>query len=217
MDIDERINLIMRDPTIEVVTSDELRFILETVSYPKHYIGLEISGLLHLGSLVLTGFKINDFIKAKVRSTVFLADWHTFINNKLDKNWEKIKEISNYYNDAFKFFCPEYKLVLGSELYENTNDYWESFVRFSKNMTLSRTMRSLAIMGRTQSENLDFSQLIYPLMQAVDIKALDLDIVHAGMDQRKIHMLVREIFPKLGWKVPVSGTPFFAAWSFRTY
>jgi tyrosyl-tRNA synthetase len=24
------------------------------------------------------------------------------------------------------------------------------------------------------------------------------------MDQRKIHMLVREIFPKLGWKVPVS-------------
>jgi tyrosyl-tRNA synthetase len=40
-------------------------------------------------------------------------------------------------------------------------------------------------------------------MQSVDIKALDLDIVHAGMDQRKIHMLVREIFPKLGWKVPV--------------
>ncbi|MGI0025976.1 MAG: tyrosine--tRNA ligase, partial [Nitrososphaera sp.] len=25
----------------------------------------------------------------------------------------------------------------------------------------------------------------------------------AGMDQRKIHMLVREIFPKLKWKVPV--------------
>jgi tyrosyl-tRNA synthetase len=24
------------------------------------------------------------------------------------------------------------------------------------------------------------------------------------MDQRKIHMLVREVFPKLGWKVPVS-------------
>ena len=32
-------------------------------------------------------------------------------------------------------------------------------------------------------------------MQAVDIHSLDVDIAHAGMDQRKIHMLVREIFP----------------------
>jgi tyrosyl-tRNA synthetase len=71
-------------------------------------------------------------------------------------------------------------------------------------MTLARTMRSLTIMGRSEVEkNLDLSQLFYPPMQSVDIKALDLDIVHAGMDQRKIHMLVREIFPKLGWKVPV--------------
>jgi tyrosyl-tRNA synthetase len=59
-------------------------------------------------------------------------------------------------------------------------------------------------MGRSEKEKLDFSQLMYPSMQSADIKALDLDIVHAGMDQRKIHMLVREIFPKLGWKVPVS-------------
>jgi tyrosyl-tRNA synthetase len=41
-------------------------------------------------------------------------------------------------------------------------------------------------------------------MQAVDIHTMDLDIVHAGMDQRKIHMLVREIFPKMKWKVPVA-------------
>jgi tyrosyl-tRNA synthetase len=71
-------------------------------------------------------------------------------------------------------------------------------------MTLSRTLRALTIMGRSEKEKLDFSQLMYPSMQSADIKALDLDIVHAGMDQRKIHMLVREIFPKLGWKVPVS-------------
>jgi tyrosyl-tRNA synthetase len=72
-------------------------------------------------------------------------------------------------------------------------------------MTLARTMRSLTIMGRSEAEkNLDLSQLLYPPMQSVDIKALDLDIVHAGMDQRKIHMLVREIFPKLKWKVPVA-------------
>jgi tyrosyl-tRNA synthetase len=70
-------------------------------------------------------------------------------------------------------------------------------------MTLARTMRSLTIMGRKETEIMDLGQLLYPPMQSVDIRALDLDIVHSGMDQRKIHMLVREIFPKMGWKPPV--------------
>jgi tyrosyl-tRNA synthetase len=204
MDVDERLALITREPIEEVVTADELHVLLETKVHPKHYIGLEISGVLHLGSLILTGFKINDFIKAGINTTVFLADWHTYINDKLGGDWDKIREVSQYYAEAFRFFCPGVNIVLGSDLYKNTKDYWENFVRFSKHMTLARTMRSLTIMGRSEAEkNLDLSQLLYPPMQSVDIKALDLDIVHAGMDQRKIHMLAREIFPKLGWKVPV--------------
>ena len=204
MDLEDRLVLISREPTEEVVTERELRTILETVSYPNHYIGLEISGMLHLGSLILTGFKINDFIKAQVQCTVFLADWHSYINDKLYGSWSKIKEISEYYSDAFKYFCPGINIETGSELYHKTDHYWEDIVRFSKLVSLQRTIRSLTIMGRTGGENLDIAQLLYPPMQSVDIKALDLDIVHAGMDQRKIHMLVREVFPKLGWKVPVS-------------
>ena len=72
-------------------------------------------------------------------------------------------------------------------------------------MTLKRTMRTLDIMGRKEEdEKIDLAKLLYPPMQAADIHSLDLDIVHAGMDQRKIHMLVREIFPKMKWKVPVA-------------
>ncbi|MFL6491662.1 MAG: tyrosine--tRNA ligase [Nitrososphaera sp.] len=204
MDVDDRLAFIMREPTEEVVTVDELHALIETKTHPRHYIGLEISGMLHIGSLVMTGFKINDFMKAGINTTVFLADWHTYINDKMGGDWDRIKKVSQYYTEAFKFFCPGVNIVLGSDLYKKTQDYWENFVRFSKHMTLARTMRSLTIMGRSEAEkNLDLSQLLYPPMQSVDIKALDLDIVHAGMDQRKIHMLVREIFPKLGWKVPI--------------
>jgi tyrosyl-tRNA synthetase len=204
MDVDDRLAFIMREPTEEVVTADELQALIETKTHPRHYIGLEISGMLHIGSLVMTGFKINDFMKAGINTTVFLADWHTYINDKMGGDWDRIKKVSQYYTEAFKFFCPGVNIVLGSDLYKKTQDYWENFVRFSKHMTLARTMRSLTIMGRSEAEkNLDLSQLLYPPMQSVDIKALDLDIVHAGMDQRKIHMLVREVFPKLGWKVPV--------------
>ncbi|MDP9197558.1 MAG: tyrosine--tRNA ligase [Thermoproteota archaeon] len=204
MDIEKRVDLVKREPTEEIVLSSELKSIFKTVNRPRHYIGLEISGKLHLGSLILTGYKINDFLDAQVECNVFLADWHTYINNKLNSDWGKIKEVSEYYSEAFKFFCPGVNIILGSSMYNTSHEYWKDFVKFSKHMTLSRTMRAVTIMGRTEKENLDFSQLLYPSMQSVDIRTLDLDIVHAGMDQRKIHMLVREIFPKLGWKVPVS-------------
>ncbi len=204
MDILEKVDLIERYGT-EVVTRDELVELFKTNSSPKHYIGLEISGFLHLGSLISTGFKINDFVKAGVKCTVFLADWHTLINDKLGGDWDVITKVSKYYADAFKLVCPGVNIVLGSELYDSRKEYWREFVEFTKHMSLKRTMRTLTIMGRTEDETkIDLAKLLYPPMQAVDIHSLDLDIVHSGMDQRKIHMLVREIFPKMKWKVPVA-------------
>lgn len=205
MDITEKVELIERPPTEEVVTHEELVELFKTKSSPKHYIGLEISGFLHLGSLISTGFKINDFVKAGVNCTVFLADWHTLINDKLGGDWEIISKVSKYYHDAFKIVCPDVNIVLGSDLYEQRKEYWSELVRFTKHMSLARTIRTLTIMGRSEKEEkIDLAKLLYPPMQAVDIHSLDLDIVHAGMDQRKIHMLVREIFPKMKWKVPVA-------------
>ena len=205
MDVTERLDLIAKAPTEEIVTKDELLELLKTNSQPKHYIGLEISGFLHLGSLISTGFKINDFIKAGINCTVFLADWHTLINDKLGGDWDTISRVSKYYADAFKLVCPGIKIVLGSELYDSKKEYWFEFVKFTKHMSLARTMRTLTIMGRSENdEKIDLAKLLYPPMQAIDIHSLDLDIVHAGMDQRKIHMLVREIFPKMKWKVPIA-------------
>jgi tyrosyl-tRNA synthetase len=204
VDIENRINLITRPPTDEVVTISELKRLFETNSHFDHYIGLEISGLLHLGSLILTGYKINDFMKAGLKCKVFLADWHSYINNKFDGNWTKIKIAAKYYESAFKFFCPGIEIVMGSEQYNNSKNYWENLIRFSKHITLSRNTRCLTILGRSEKDNLHFAQYLYPPMQAVDIKELNLDVVHAGMDQRKVHMLAREVFPKMGWKVPVA-------------
>jgi len=204
LDVTEKIALITKDPTEEVVTSEELTNLFNTNAHPKHYIGLEISGFLHLGSLILTCFKINDFIKAGVHCTVFLADWHTFINDKLGGNLETIKKVSEYYASAFKFLCPGIEILQGTKLYESRREYWTELIQFAKHMSLPRAMRTLTIMGRSEKDKLDLAQMLYAPMQAVDIHTMDLDIVHAGMDQRKIHMLVREVFPKMKWKVPVA-------------
>ena len=204
MDLEEKINLVKRSPTEELIQEEELTHLFQTNNAPKHYLGIELSGILHLGSLLITGFKINDFIKAGIKTSVYLADWHSFINNKFSGNWDEIQKIIKYYDEAFKFFCPGVQIIRSEELYHNNDDYWKNLVQFSKHMTLSRAVRCLTIMGRTEKDQLDLAQYLYPSMQAVDIKELDLDIVHAGTDQRKIHMLVREVFPKLKWKVPVA-------------
>ena len=205
LDITEKVDLIQRPPTEEIVTQEELIELFKTNSSPNHYIGLEISGFLHLGSLISTGFKINDFVKAGVKCKIFLADWHTLINDKLGGDWETIAKVSKYYQDAFKLVCPDAEIVLGSKLYEEKTEYWSELVKFTKHMSIARTMRTLTIMGRSEDDKkIDVAKLLYPAMQAVDIHSLDVDIAHAGMDQRKIHMLVREIFPKMKWKVPVA-------------
>jgi len=203
LDIETKMDLVLREPTEEIITRQELRTLLETNPHPKHYIGFEISGLLHLGTLIICGYKINDLAEAGVDCTVYLADWHSFINNKLGGDWDNIITASKYFAEGFKFFCPKAKIVLGSDLYHNNDEYWRDIMRFSRQITLARNTRCLTIMGRSQRESLSFAQFLYPPMQAVDVKYLGPDIPHGGMDQRKVHVLCREAYPKLGWRKPI--------------
>ncbi len=58
-------------------------------------------------------------------------------------------------------------------------------------------------MGREMSmTDIETAWVYYPCMQAADIFHLDLDVACAGMDQRKAHMLARDVAEKLGWKKP---------------
>ena len=47
------------------------------------------------------------------------------------------------------------------------------------------------------------SQMIYAIMQMVDIAQLDVDAAVGGIDQRKIHMLAREHLVNIGYPTPV--------------
>ncbi|MEM4255021.1 MAG: tyrosine--tRNA ligase [Candidatus Norongarragalinales archaeon] len=204
MDLHSKLDLALKPPVQEVVTQDELKQLFETNAHPKHYIGFEISGLLHVGSLLVSGSVINNLSKAGVETTVFLADWHSVINGKLGGDIGKIQSASKYYEEAFRFYCPKAKIVRGTELYRHNDEYWQSVLRFSTHVTLARATRTMQILGRSESETLDVAKYIYPSMQSVDIKFLGADIAHAGMDQRKVHMLAREVFPKMGWIAPVA-------------
>lgn len=209
MDVETKIALIKRKPVCEIITESELRTLFEATPHPKHYIGFEISGKVHLGSGLLTSLMLKDFIAAGIKPTIFLADYHAWINGKLGGDLEKIQQVAKgYFKSAFVSLgldTEKVRYVLASELYaKEGNEYWKEVLRITKDTTMQRMLRCTTIMGRVQKDALDCASVVYPAMQSADIKALGADIAHAGIDQRKVHMLAREIAEKHGWQKPVA-------------
>ncbi len=204
MDTERKLELITRWPTEEILTIDELKELLNTGEKLKHYIGFEISGRMHLGTGIGCMQKVVDMQKAGVDCSIFLADWHAWINNKLGGNWENIQKAVEYYKEGFTAVIKalggdpkKVKFVLGSELYHNNDDYWKTVIDVSKNISIGRIMRSITIMGRKEKELTSFAQLIYPPMQVADIFIQGVNIAHAGTDQRKAHVVARDVAKKL--------------------
>ena len=206
MDVETRLALVARD-TEEIITRDELRSILETNSRPRAYWGFEASGLMHIGMGLLCGRKIMDLIEARFDFTVFLADWHSWINNKLGGQMENIRTCGEYFKQCFTAIgIPPSKATYSwaSDL-ASRREYWERVVRVGKSINVNRVWRALPIMGRgMDSKDLEAAATFYPCMQAADIFELQLDVACAGIDQRKAHALARDVADKLGWHKPTS-------------
>jgi len=166
-----------------------------------------LHGMMHIGQGLVCASKIQDLIKAGFHFIVFLADWHSMINNKFGGDLEKIRTVGRYYKHCFSALgIPEEKAeyIWASELAERS-EYWEKVLRIARAMTTLRVLRAIPIMGRDmQSKENDAATILYPCMQAADIFQMRLDLACAGIDQRKAHILAREAGEKLGWGKPVS-------------
>ncbi len=204
MDVSERFELIKRG-TEEVLTENDLKLYLESGVPLNHYIGFEISGKVHLGTGIVCMSKIKDFLDAGVKCSVFLADWHSWINDKLGGDLEQIQKIAiGYFKEGLKAClravgadAEKVKFTLGTDLYHNNDDYWETFIDVCKNTTLNRMHRSITIMGRKLGEGVDFAKLLYPAMQVADIFIQNVNLAHAGYDQRKAHVVARDVALKM--------------------
>ncbi len=189
----------------EVVTVEELKAVLDKPK-PKAYIGFEPSGTVHIGWKICTN-KIKDFLDCGFDFTILLADWHAYINDKLDGDLEKIKLCGKYMEDCFAAMgvdSSKVRFVYASD-YVNDPKYWELVLKTAKATSVARVKRAMDIMGRDEEEaDKDLSKLFYPAMQVSDIFYLDLDVAYGGMDQRHAHMLARDVSKKLGKKPPVA-------------
>lgn len=201
----DKLELVSRN-LVEIITIEELRKLLEEKKNPRAYIGYEPSGLFHIGWLIWA-LKVRDLVEADFDMIILEATWHAWINDKLGGNMELIKKDALYVRHVLKALGIDTSKIRFIDAEDMVSDkgYWEILLKVTKNTTLARMKRALTIMGRKAEEaEMDFSKLVYPAMQVTDIFYLDLDVALGGTDQRKAHILAREIAEKLGYKKPIA-------------
>lgn len=204
MDIERKLELI-KSVGEEVITERELRELLETKAHPVAYDGFEPSGKIHIAQGILRAINVNKMIKAGVKFKMLSANWHAWANRKFDGDLEKIETAGRYLIEVWKqcgMKLDKVEFVWDDDL-KGDPKYWKEIMRVATHSTIKRILRCSQIMGRSESETLYSSQIIYPLMQFIDIFRLKCDITQLGMDQRKVNMLARELGPKLGYWKPV--------------
>jgi tyrosyl-tRNA synthetase len=198
MDLKEKLTLIQRN-TVEVVEEKELESLLKDKKKPVAYCGYEPSGPVHLGHYV-TVSKLIELETAGFQIKILFADWHAWLNKK--GTWDEINAHVKTWQKAFQHMGlknPEF--VVGSS-FQKTPDYFDDVLKLSQDITIKRGLRSMQDVAR-DVDHASVSQILYPLMQIVDIKHLGVDVAESGIEQRKIHMLARESLEKIEYKKPV--------------
>ncbi|WP_336338183.1 tyrosine--tRNA ligase [Haloarcula brevis] len=204
MDTAERLDLVTRHTT-EVVTEDELRALFEDGD-PSAYIGYAPTGEMHIGHFT-TMRKLADFLRAGVDVTVLIADLHAHLDDNKSP-FDLLDARSTYYETAIEGMIEaagadpdDVTFVRGTD-FQLDEEYTLEMYRMAAETTISRTQRAASEVVR-ESDSPNLGGLIYPLMQTLDVKALDADIAYGGVDQRGIYMLSREILPDHGGESPV--------------
>ncbi|WP_123537463.1 tyrosine--tRNA ligase [Halosimplex salinum] len=204
MDTAERLELATRN-TAEVVEESELAELFDDGD-PSVYIGYAPTGEMHIGHFT-TMRKLADFLGAGMEVTVLIADLHAHLDDNKSP-FDLLEARSDYYEETIEAMidaagadADDISFVRGSD-FELDPDYTLELLRMAAETTLSRAQRAGSEVVR-ESDSPKLGGLLYPLMQTLDVDALDADVAYGGIDQRGIYMLSREILPDHGGEAPV--------------
>ena len=207
--LDEKISL-LKEVGEEIIDLDELRDLIQWKADHNEeiyaYDGFEPSGILHIAQGLLRAINVNKITKAGIKFKFLVADWHAAANLKFGGDLEVIKKVGDFLIETWKVCNMDLnnvEFIYASDLVKEP-PYWQLVLKIAINSSLNRVKRCTQIMGRSESEQLAASQILYPLMQAADIFYLPTDICQLGLDQRKVNMLAREVAKKINKPKPVA-------------
>ena len=184
---------------IEIIKEEELEELIDSGGGFGVYYGTAPTGPVHIGYLIPL-MKLYDLSKFGAKPKILIADIHSALDD-LKTSWEEIDKKAEYYKKCLELVSRNIGLnvefLKGSD-YQFERDYQYDLLKMSTMVTIKRGLRAASEVCRLKNPKI--SEIIYPLMQALDEEYLDVDMQIGGSDQRHIMMLAREYLPQLGYK-----------------
>ena len=185
--------------TAEVVTNEEIHALAESPENSRAYVGYEPSGVLHVGHM-LTANKLIELQSIGFDIIVLLADVHAYLNGK--GTFAEIRETASQMREQFIAYgldSDQTEFILGSS-FQFDEEYILDLHALEAETSLARSNRAMAAIKGDETATV--AHAVYPLMQALDIVYLDVDLAIGGTEQRKVHMLARDTLPSIDADAP---------------
>ena len=184
----------------EVVTTDEVKNILKDKPNFNFYYGTAPTGPFHFAYMIPLN-KLIELAKLGGKGTILLADYHAHLDDQ-KTSFDEMEIRSKYYEECIRgVFGKDAKLMefLRGSTYQNKTDYVEDLFKIAAKVTTKRALRAASEVVR-MSGDAKVSGLMYPLLQILDVKYLEADLIVSGIDQRNIYMLGRELLESIGYQ-----------------
>jgi len=184
----------------EVVMEDEIRQILKDKPNFNFYYGTAPTGPFHFAYLIPFN-KLIQLAEVGGKGTILLADFHAHLDSQ-KTSFELMELRSKYYEECIRGVmgphAKKFTYVRGST-YQQKQDYVEDLYRIAAKVTTTRAKRAASEVVRMRGDA-KVSELLYPLLQILDVKYLEADVTVGGIDQRNIYMLGRELLESIGYQ-----------------
>ena len=198
---DQKLHLITRNLQ-EIIGLDELKTLL-IAHTPRIYFGTATTGKPHIGYL-LPLLKIADYLAAGCEVKILFADLHAILDN-LKSTQELVELRTIYYEKIIKSVLKNLNVPLEKLTFVRGTSfqldpkYTMDVYRISTVSTIREAKKSSSEVVK-QTDNPKLSGLLYPILQALDMEYLDIDISSSGIDQRKIVTFANDVLPMVGYK-----------------
>ncbi|MBD3405205.1 MAG: tyrosine--tRNA ligase [Candidatus Lokiarchaeota archaeon] len=183
----------------EVVTTEEVEEAIEKPSFNFYY-GTAPTGPFHFAYLIPLN-KLVELSELGGKGTILLADYHAHLDDQ-KTSFELMELRSKYYEECIRGVMGKhannFEFLRGSS-YQHKRDYVEDLYKIAARVTTNRAKRASSEVVRQRGEA-KVSELLYPLLQILDVKYLRADVTVSGIDQRNIYMLGREILESVDYK-----------------
>ncbi len=184
----------------EIVTEEEIREIVSAKKSFNFYYGTAPTGPFHFAYLIPLN-KLVQLSEIGGKGTILLADYHAHLDSQ-KTSFELMDLRSKYYEECIRGILGEHakklKFVRGST-YQHKRNYVEDLYKIAARVTTKRALRAASEVVRIRGDA-KVSELMYPLLQILDVKYLKADITVGGIDQRNIYMLGREVLETIDYK-----------------